>query len=275
MSKHTVFALCLLIIPPAWQKGPPNSCWVHDGSAVVDSSLAARPGAEKLRLQQRQEEAPMGPRETEEALCVPSPSAAVKQFYSLLLTCFVWVLFFMVHIFFLKQQLPSSLLSFISKQEKLISPQLGFHRTRLSFRAPPPTQNRHISQSNFQNNSLTLFPSTRNIGLYLSCFNREQCLIGDKIHRQIWLFYVQRSPGTKAEALDGAQQVGSYPSLSSTGCEQINYASGMILSKLRSRRRAGDLPCPCGGGGPTGVKFKMGCSPLGRVQSTFSLVWGF
>lgn len=42
----------------------------------------------------------MGPRETEEALCVPSPSAAVKQFYSLLLTCFVWVLFFMVHIFF-------------------------------------------------------------------------------------------------------------------------------------------------------------------------------
>lgn len=79
MSKHTMFSLSLLIIPPAQQKGPLNSCCVHDISNVVGSSLAAKPGAEKLRLDKNKEETPVGTREKKEALYIPSPSTIWKQ----------------------------------------------------------------------------------------------------------------------------------------------------------------------------------------------------
>lgn len=76
---HKMFSLSLLIIPPAQQKDPLNSGCAHDISIVVGASLAARPGAEKLRLDKNKEETLVGTREKEEALRIPSPSSIWKQ----------------------------------------------------------------------------------------------------------------------------------------------------------------------------------------------------
>lgn len=160
-----MFSLSLLIIPPAQQKDPLNSGCAHDISIVVGASLAARPGAEKLRLDKNKEETLVGTRQKEEALCIPSPSSIWKQilFPSPADFFCLGVMFHSTHFF--KKNRGCLILSYhrLSAHAKVyfIAAELGVHSTRFCFRAPPPTQNRHISQSNFQNNSLMLFPSRR------------------------------------------------------------------------------------------------------------------
>lgn len=169
-----MFALSLLITPPAQQKGPLNSCCAHDISIVLGASLAARPGAEKLRLDKNQEETPVGTGEKEEALAFLPQVLSGNRFYSLLLlTCFVWVLLLLL--LFLKP--PNSLLpSFISTHEKFIplQPSWGSIAQGCAF-VHLPLQKTDISHNRiFKIIHLCCFPPEETVGLYLSCFNREQ-----------------------------------------------------------------------------------------------------
>lgn len=148
-----MFALSLLITPPAQQKGPLNSYCVHDISIVVGASLAARPGAEKLRLEKKKKKRKLQWAPGRKRKRLHSFPKYYLETDSIPFSC--WPVLFGCYF-------SSTIVHQHTRKVYSTAAELGFLSTRLCFRAPPPTENRHISQSNFQNNSLMLFPSRRN-----------------------------------------------------------------------------------------------------------------
>lgn len=144
-------------------------------------------------------------REKDAILYIPYQTATWKLFYSLfyhwLFLGFVFVLLFTIfhksndHLIIYYHHLSTDMRAYLTTVG-------GFTRQRWSFNSAFLSLfvrwNRHISQSNFQNNSLMFSPVQGTQAYICLALTLGSGLIGDKMHREIELFYVMGIAGRKA-----------------------------------------------------------------------------